>query len=154
MVVEGGMQYKCKVTGFEDVEGWEMSAAGCHQTLERCITIQYEDGDMDSIDKSSLVGWSYCEAPDEDALVDAMNERFNLDMELACAQCGCKTKKLHPSAGCSEIQMVYYCDQSCQNNHWEIHRADCKNMKTVLRPNPRYPLSEVSIFTESALNRV
>ena len=145
-MVEGGWEYKCKVTGFEDVEGWQITTSSGYQaTVERSITVQYEDGDVGNLHKSMLEGWSYCDAPDEDELANARNERFNHDMELACAKCGCKNKKLHL---CSRCHQAYYCDQNCRKKHWENHKPDCKKMKTVLRPNPRYPLLQVSIFEQ------
>jgi len=27
---------------------------------------------------------------------------------------------------CSKCKQVYYCDAECQNQHWEIHKKDCK----------------------------
>ena len=116
--VEGGTEYKGKVTGFEDIEGWQMDAmSGFQATLERSVTIQYEDGGVDSIDECMFKGWTYCEAPDEDELVDAVNNRLNQEMELACARCGCDTKKLSLCSGCHQ---VYYFICICHQVYYYI----------------------------------
>lgn len=83
--------------------------------------------------------WSYCETPGkeekENAEWEGLNEKIG---DRFCNTCKCVTKKLQICTGCYK---VYYCDASCQMGNWDSHKADCKQEKTVLKPDPRYPLS-------------
>jgi len=86
--------------------------------------------------------WSYCDKPGEEEKDKAEWEGLNGKIGgRFCNKCNCVNKKLQICKGCFK---VYYCDETCQLDNWNTHKADCKREKTVLKPDPRYPLSEVS----------
>jgi len=86
--------------------------------------------------------WSYCEIPGQEEKEKAEWEGLNREIgHRFCNKCNCVTKKLQICKGCYK---VYYCDETCQLDNWSSHKDDCKREKTVRRPDPRYPLSELS----------
>jgi len=43
-------------------------------------------------------------------------------MQLLCAHCQ------RPGAhACSKCRLVVYCGRQCQEEHWKVHRIDCKS---------------------------
>ena len=47
---------------------------------------------------------------------------------------------------CSQCQVVYYCNKSCQKRHWnDHHRTQCKILKSKLR---NFKYHNINAWTE------
>ena len=44
---------------------------------------------------------------------------------------------------CSKCKKVRYCGEECQKNDWTTHQNNCKAVKLIEKPNPRYPLANI-----------
>ena len=136
---------KCKITGYEDVEsyGWDLMN-GAYNEIERHLNVMYEGGDKDSLGPSMWknLNWSYIEAPSSDELNTAIKKRNNEMLGYSCNACQETSKKLLMCQGCKKVR---YCDEDCQRQDWSTHKVDCVKKKTVLQPNPRYPLGDIDI---------
>jgi len=142
----GDREVKCEILDHGTFEGYESNflTNTFKATQDKYASVRYMDGTDDTLDEDTLecFGWSYCDAPAENQLEKAMYERLNIDIgNRACAACGCSSKKLQICTGCRK---QYYCDATCQRAHWDTHKDACKKHKIVLKPNPRYPMAQVS----------
>jgi len=145
----GDREFKCQVLDYETMDGHEtffVPGGGnvSRSTQETLATVRYDDGTEDSLSEEDFerYNWSYCEAPDQEQLEKAKYQQLNLEIgDRSCAKCGCSSKKLQICTGCRK---EYYCDANCQRSHWKQHKDACKKEKTVLKPNSRYPLADVS----------
>lgn len=151
----GDREFKCQVLSYETVDGHTTlfghgGAANISQsTQETYATVRYEDGTEDSLSEEDLerYNWTYCEAPDQEQLEKAKYQQLNMEIgDRSCAKCGCSSKKLQICTGCHK---EYYCDATCQKAHREKHKDFCTKEKIVLKPNPRYPLAQVSNFVKA-----
>eukprot|EP00814_Leptocylindrus_danicus_P010834 CAMPEP_0116024312 /NCGR_PEP_ID=MMETSP0321-20121206/12231_1 /TAXON_ID=163516 /ORGANISM="Leptocylindrus danicus var. danicus, Strain B650" /LENGTH=406 /DNA_ID=CAMNT_0003495997 /DNA_START=99 /DNA_END=1319 /DNA_ORIENTATION=+ len=56
--------------------------------------------------------------------------RSREDVSHECIECDNeKCGKSNPQKRCSRCRCVYYCDASCQKNHWKEHKPWCKEIK-------------------------
>jgi len=64
---------------------------------------------------------SNCERCINDKIFDVF---INADLSINfCVNCHTKLSKLNICSGCND---VYYCSNSCQKEHWSIHKLNCK----------------------------
>ena len=55
----------------------------------------------------------------------AAEESSKTRKRTSSTNCGfCNTPRCHRR--CSRCRNIYYCDRTCQANHWQIHKAICK----------------------------
>mmetsp|Transcript_18483 Transcript_18483/g.28765 ORF Transcript_18483/g.28765 Transcript_18483/m.28765 type:complete len:177 (-) Transcript_18483:645-1175(-) len=56
--------------------------------------------------------------------------RSREDVSHECIECDNeKCGKSNPQKRCSRCRCVYYCDASCQKDHWKEHKPWCKEIK-------------------------
>jgi hypothetical protein len=49
-----------------------------------------------------------------------------------CLACGKRVEHRKICTGCQQV--VFYCDKSCQKEHWKVHKEECK--KAIVAKNP------------------
>ncbi|OQR90425.1 hypothetical protein THRCLA_09350 [Thraustotheca clavata] len=65
-----------------------------------------------------------------------------------CASCDKKAKPGSDLKRCTRCQCVFYCDATCQRNHWKVHKINCVDPKKA-KPDSKQHMwgaRELSIF--------
>ena len=140
----GDQDFIYKVLKYENTESREWTAwSGFKVEMEKNAIVRSDGGDEDSLDEWMLKNnkWKYIEEPAQDELTRAETERKNNLLGYKCNLCKSIDKDLLKCSRCKEVR---YCNRDCQENDWQKHQVECKIVKMVLMPNPRYPLPRVN----------
>ena len=151
----GDRDFIYKVLKYENTESREWTAwSGFKVEMEKNAIVRSDGGDEDSLDEYTLKNykwkWKYIEEPAQNDLTRAEKERKNNLLGYKCNYCEGIDKDLLKCSRCKEVR---YCNRDCQEKDWQNHQMECKRIKMVLKPNPRYPLLRVNekiAFTQKA----
>ena len=146
----GDCDFKYKVLNYEDTESREWTAwSGYKVEMEKNAIVMSDGGDKDSLDEYTLKNykWKYINEPAPNELAKAEMERKNNLLGYKCNLCARTDKDLLKCSGCKEVR---YCGRDCQEKDWQDHRIECRKVKMVLKPNPRYPLTRANENIASA----
>ncbi|KAG0697937.1 hypothetical protein DFH29DRAFT_944009 [Suillus ampliporus] len=105
-----------------------------HHTSTQTSSIISLDVPLDPSDSGEPFLSTDIDASDPERLFETLRDRLKpkfppLDV-LPCANVQVTQFKACPKQGiktCSACKLVSYCSKECQENHWRIHKRDCKN---------------------------
>ena len=143
----GDHDFKCKILKYEETESREWTAwSGFKVEMEKNAIVRSDGGEEDSLDEFTLKNnkWKYIKEPAWDELARAETERKNSILGYKCHFCARIDKDLLKCSSCKEVR---YCNRDCQGKDWQKHQSECKRVKMVLKPNPRYPLAKANDST-------
>ena len=158
-------EFKYKVLDYEDSEchGWS-AETGFRHRIEKVAVVKSIGGENGTLREDELRagymqdGWKYIDEPSREEIEVAEKERKNNLLGYKCHKCQTNKEDLLKCSGCKKVR---YCSRDCQKSDWETHKGECRKVKHVKRPSPRYPLKiidqNIAIYQKAKqekLNRI